>query len=86
MHKTYIARVHGTLSPAEGTVEVPVGRDSGNNPKQKVDFEHGKDALTTYKVIEVGSELWEEYKDLFPAVTPSSVETTLVELHPVTGR
>ena len=70
----------------EGEVDVPLGRDPGNNPKQKVDFEEGKESLTKYKVISSDSELWEEYKYLFPDFQTKGIETTLVELHPITGR
>ena len=71
--KTYIARVFGHLKEDEGSVNLPLISDWPNRPKQIVDHENGKKALTHYKVIHR---------------TPPADEhtTTLVELKPVTGR
>ena len=71
--KSYIARVFGHVENATGSVEQPLICDWPNRPKQKVDFEHGKKALTHYKVL--------SYRDNADGNT-----TTLVELTPVTGR
>lgn len=71
--KRYIARVFGKVSDKAGSVEKPLICDWPNRPKQKVDYEHGKKALTHYKVL--------DYRDNIDGQT-----TTLVELIPVTGR
>jgi tRNA pseudouridine32 synthase/23S rRNA pseudouridine746 synthase len=49
--KRYIARVHGAVSADEGEVDLPLICDWPNRPKQKVDHEEGKPALTRYKVL-----------------------------------
>jgi len=71
--KSYIARVFGKVEQATGSVEKPLICDWPNRPKQKVDYEHGKAALTHYKVL--------SYRENVDGQT-----TTLVELTPVTGR
>jgi len=49
--KSYIARVFGLVKEKCGSVELPLICDWPNRPRQKVDFEIGKKALTHYKVI-----------------------------------
>tara|TARA_R110000744_G_scaffold9477_2_gene30241 strand:- start:10603 stop:11286 length:684 start_codon:yes stop_codon:yes gene_type:complete len=71
--KSYIARVFGRIEKAQGSVEQPLICDWPNRPKQKVDHENGKAALTHYKVLS-----YRENND--------KKITTLVELTPVTGR
>ena len=71
--KSYIARVFGKIEKAQGSVEQPLICDWPNRPKQKVDHENGKAALTHYNVLS-----YRENND--------KKITTLVELTPVTGR
>ncbi|GHE81591.1 bifunctional tRNA pseudouridine(32) synthase/23S rRNA pseudouridine(746) synthase RluA [Thalassotalea profundi] len=54
--KSYIARVYGKLKNQTGTVDKPLICDWPNRPMQKVDEEHGKKALTHYKVLEYSEE------------------------------
>jgi tRNA pseudouridine32 synthase/23S rRNA pseudouridine746 synthase len=49
--KNYIARVYGQVKDQQGSVELPLICDWPNRPKQKVDHENGKKALTHYKVL-----------------------------------
>jgi len=49
--KQYIARVFGHPDVNTGEVDLPLICDWPNRPKQKVDYEHGKQAKTLYKVI-----------------------------------
>ena len=49
--KRYLAVVWGVLSEIEGTIDVPLIADSANAPKQKVCLQHGKTAITHYKVL-----------------------------------
>lgn len=51
--KTYVARVWGHLEPKTGTVDLPLIVDWPNRPKQMVDHENGKPAVTDWKVIKV---------------------------------
>lgn len=49
--KRYVARVFGCLNSDTGVVEVPLICDWPNRPKQKVDFDGGKSALTHWSVL-----------------------------------
>jgi tRNA pseudouridine32 synthase/23S rRNA pseudouridine746 synthase len=68
--KRYVALVAGRLDPAMGVVDLPLGSDWPNRPRQKVDFAGGKGSLTRYRLL------------AYEAATG----TSLVELEPVTGR
>ena len=49
--KTYIARVWGRLTPKTGRVDLPLIVDWPNRPKQHVDHENGKPAVTDWRVL-----------------------------------
>ncbi|PUB11607.1 pseudouridine synthase [Yoonia sediminilitoris] len=49
--KTYMARVWGEMAERSGTVDLPLIVDWPNRPKQMVDHENGKQAITDWKVI-----------------------------------
>ena len=49
--KSYLARVYGKLNELSGSIEEPLICDWPNRPKQMVDHERGKKALTHYKVL-----------------------------------
>ncbi|WP_226779784.1 pseudouridine synthase [Oceaniglobus trochenteri] len=51
MKKTYVARVWGRLTPASGTVDLPLIVDWPNRPRQMVDHENGRAAVTDYRVV-----------------------------------
>ena len=52
--KTYSARLYYTndLALESGSINLPLSPDYDERPRQKVDFQHGKEAYTEYKVIE----------------------------------
>ena len=50
--KTYIARLKGRLEPDSGTVDLPLGSDWDYRPRQKVDHDHGRPAVTDWQVID----------------------------------
>ena len=50
--KTYVARLQGRLEPDSGTVDLPLGSDWEYRPRQKVDHEHGRAAVTDWQVID----------------------------------
>ncbi|MFT6915625.1 MAG: tRNA pseudouridine32 synthase/23S rRNA pseudouridine746 synthase [Motiliproteus sp.] len=50
--KRYIAVVAGVMAHASGSVDLPVRCDWDNRPRQMVDHEKGKQALTHYRVLE----------------------------------
>jgi tRNA pseudouridine32 synthase/23S rRNA pseudouridine746 synthase len=49
--KRYVAVVAGKLEPETGEVNLPVGADWPNRPRQKVDMAEGKHSLTHYRVL-----------------------------------
>ena len=49
--KTYIARVWGHLTPEAGRVDLPLGTDWPNRPRQQVDLENGRAAQTDWQVL-----------------------------------
>jgi len=50
--KRYFARVYGQVDALKGEIDLPLICDWPNRPKQMVDHERGKRALTHYEVIE----------------------------------
>ena len=49
--KRYVARVHGRLEPREGTVDAPIAVDWPNRPRQRIDREGGREAITDWRVL-----------------------------------
>ncbi len=70
VEKCYVALVKGELAPTVGEIAAPLACDWPNRPKQKVDYEAGKDSLTRYQVL-----TYDEASD-----------ASRVKLEPVTGR
>lgn len=68
--KRYEAIVQGLLEDDAGEVDLPLIVDWPNRPKQMVDHERGKPALTRWRVLSRDTE----------------AQRTRVELEPVTGR
>ncbi|MBR9824774.1 MAG: RluA family pseudouridine synthase [Alphaproteobacteria bacterium] len=52
--KTYVAKIWGRLESETGRVDQPLICDWPNRPKQHVDHEKGKTAITDWEVIETG--------------------------------
>jgi 23S rRNA pseudouridine1911/1915/1917 synthase len=73
--KTYIAMVHGLVSPIEGEISAPVGRLPWNRRHFGV-LAGGREASTKYKVLNI------KYLELSHKKEPLS----LMELNPKTGR
>lgn len=53
IEKEYTALLHGVPRVSCGTIELPLSADYDNRPRQKVDYEGGKHAVTHYKVLRV---------------------------------
>ncbi len=70
VHKRYEALVQGLLRDDAGEVALPLRADWPNRPRQIVDAEHGKPALTRYRVLQ----------------RDPAANRTRVALEPVTGR
>ncbi len=49
--KVYVARVWGEMAEKTGTVDLPLGVDWPNRPKQHVDHENGRPAQTDWRVV-----------------------------------
>ena len=52
--KTYVARVAGEMAERRGSVDLPLGVDWPNRPRQKVDREAGRPALTDWRLLRAG--------------------------------
>ncbi len=76
--KCYIARLYGKLEQESGSVELPLICDWPNRPKQMVDFENGKHALTHWQVL--------EHEVVEDKALEQKSHVTRVELTPITGR
>lgn len=70
--KKYIAIVMGSPAKEHGVIDLPLSSDPLNRPLQVVDYEHGKRAITEYRVL--------------AGVTKESARYTLLALWPHTGR
>lgn len=51
VHREYLAIARGSVTPSEGTLQAPLGRKEGTIIERTVDWEHGEDAVTHYKVV-----------------------------------
>jgi tRNA pseudouridine32 synthase / 23S rRNA pseudouridine746 synthase len=49
--KRYVAVVAGEVAGDEGVIELPVGADWPNRPRQKIDAVHGKPSITRWRVL-----------------------------------
>ena len=72
--KKYLAVVEGEVQQAHGVIDLPLSSDPMNRPCQIVDYEHGKRAITEYRVLD---------HQLSPIIHHS---ITLIALYPHTGR
>ena len=70
--KRYIAILDGTIDEKQGFIKLPLSPDYYDRPRQKVDFENGKIAITRYKVTN-------EFKR-------DNKMYSRIELYPITGR
>ena len=50
--KVYVARVHGVVEGENGRIDLPIGSDWPNRPKQMVDHQNGRSAITEWEVVE----------------------------------
>lgn len=49
--KTYVARVEGRVEEKTGTIDLPLSVDWPNRPKQMVDHENGRPAITEWRRV-----------------------------------
>jgi len=62
--KTYVARVWGHVAEKTGTIDLPLIVDWPNRPRQMVDHENGRAALTEWRVLRASEK--ESRLRLFP--------------------
>ena len=77
--KKYLALVEGVPEKDHGIIDLPLSSDPINHPRQMVDYEHGKRAITEYRIVKTldsGSKLYTLHSKLY----------TLLSLWPHTGR
>ncbi|WP_280155220.1 RluA family pseudouridine synthase [Piscinibacter sp. XHJ-5] len=70
VHKRYVAEVHGALTAEAGKIDLPLGADWPNRPRQQVDRERGRPSLTRYRVLSIDA----------------ARQRSRLSLEPVTGR
>jgi tRNA pseudouridine32 synthase/23S rRNA pseudouridine746 synthase len=75
LQKRYLARLKGKLKSRCGIISLPLSVNPDDRPRQVVDHQFGKEAITYYEVIEGkwGNE-------------PIPSDETLLALYPLTGR
>lgn len=56
IEKRYCAIVSGVLADSAGAIDLPLRVDIDDRPRQLVCYQHGKHALTNYRVIEKNSD------------------------------
>lgn len=49
--KSYLARVAGVVAQEQGRIDLPIGADWPNRPKQMVDHVNGRSAITDWEVV-----------------------------------
>ena len=72
VEKHYMALLDGVPQCDKGRIELPLAPDYMNRPRQKVDYENGKHALSDYSVLDV--------------VEYNGKKCALVRFEPLTGR
>jgi tRNA pseudouridine32 synthase/23S rRNA pseudouridine746 synthase len=83
--KTYVARVAGRMEEKAGEVDLPIGVDWPNRPRQMIDPENGRAALTGWKVQRAREE--ETRVRLYPKTGRShQLRVHMLSLgHPILG-
>ena len=56
VYKRYVAVVDGVPDSDSGCIDLPLSADWPNRPRQQVDREHGRPALTHWRVLERGRD------------------------------
>jgi tRNA pseudouridine32 synthase/23S rRNA pseudouridine746 synthase len=82
--KLYVALVQGRVESPTGEVDLPIAADWPNRPLRKIDVDTGKASLTRYRVLDYGNGAAETL--LRDTQSELILETSRVELEPVTGR
>ena len=83
--KTYVARVWGRIEEKTGTVDLPLIVDWPNRPRQMVDLQNGRPAVTVWRVMRATEE--ETRVRLYPKTGRShQLRVHMKEIgHPILG-
>lgn len=84
IRKRYVALLDGSSQSIKksGLIRLPLSPDYDDLPRQKVDYEHGLEAVTKYEVIEVGRHLAPRNR----LSLSEGHEYTRISFYPLTGR
>ena len=92
LHKRYLARLKGKLKSQCGIISLPLSVNPDDRPRQVVDHQFGKEAITYYEIIEdhcgykpIPSNDC-EITECKWGNEPIPADETLVALYPLTGR
>lgn len=79
VHKTYLALVHGWISPPRGEIDAPIGRDPRHRQRMAVTpLARGRAAATRYEA--------QSYYEQPAGPRAKALRYTLLACHPLTGR
>ena len=83
VRKKYIARLEGKCKKEEvrGTISLPLRPDPMNRPRQVVDLEHGKRAVTEYEFLDSTHSTEREKRGLLVALYPQTGRTHQLRIH-----
>ena len=56
INKCYLAEVRGAVSEQQGVIDLPMRLDPEDRPRQVIDYQHGKSAVTEWHVIAVDGD------------------------------
>ena len=56
IHRSYLALIHGQLTPTHGSFNWPIGRDENDRRKRKVNGVHAQSAVTEYEVVKANAQ------------------------------
>ena len=78
--KKYLAIVEGVPAKEHGIIDLPLFSDPLNRPRQMVDYEHGKRAITEYRVLRTHSSHNTHHLSLL-ALWPHTGRTHQLRMH-----
>jgi len=79
IRKRYVALLNGVLPPAHGTIDLPLSPNPLDRPRQIVDHEQGKSAITRYRIE---SSINQQTRVLFFPITGRTHQLRVHAAHP----